>query len=144
MVKWLLCADFSPNPLEPELRTWFRDALSARAATPDGRTVRPFSPVARQDRTLFEVLMSGEHVLHGFTNRELREKLARAAFPLAVDPAKHSAQVTRLLRRLHVHQLIAKIPRSRRWRVCLAGRRVMAAAVKLREVAYPAFYAKVA
>ena len=61
--------------------------------------------------------------------------------PLAADPAKQSAQVTRLLRRLHVHQLIAKIPHSRCWRVPLVGRRVMAAAVKLREVVYPGFYA---
>jgi hypothetical protein len=120
------------------------DALSTRATTPTGRTVRPFNPVARQDRILFEALMSGEHVLRGFTNRELREKLARAAFPLAADPAKHSAQVTRLLRRLHVHQLIAKIPRSRRWRVSLTGRRVMATAIKLREVAYPGLYAAAA
>jgi len=120
------------------------DALSSRAPTPTGRTERAFNPVARSDRTLFEVLMSGEHILHGFTNRDLREKLARAAFPLAPDPAKHSGQVTRLLRRLHVHQLIAKIPRSRRWRVSLQGRRVMAAAVKLREVAYPGFYAQAA
>jgi hypothetical protein len=70
--------------------------------------------------------MSGEHVLHGFTNRELRQKLARAAFPLAVDPAKHAAQVTRLLRRLHVHQLIAKIrPHAAgvsRWRTPNHGR----------------------
>ena len=57
------------------------DALSARATTSDGRTVRPFNPAARQDRTLFEVLMSGEHELHGFTNRDLREHLARAGFP---------------------------------------------------------------
>ena len=88
--------------------------------------------------------MSGEHVFHGFTNRARREKLARAAFPLAADPAKHSAQLTRLLRRLHVHQLIAKIPHSRRWRVSRAGRRVMAAAIKLREVAYPGLYAEAA
>ena len=75
---------------------------------------------------------------------ELPEHLVRAGFPLAADPAKRSGQVTRLLRRLHVHQLIAKIPRSRRWRVSLTGRRVMAAAVKLREVAYPGFYAEAA
>jgi len=31
-----------------------------------------------------------------------------------------------------------------RWRVSLNGRRVMAAAVKLREVAYPGFYAAAA
>jgi hypothetical protein len=120
------------------------DALSARAATPDGRTVRPFNPVARQDRTLFEVLMSGEHVLHGFTNRELREHLVRVGFPLAAETPKQSGQVTRLLRRLHIHQLVAKIPRSRRWRVSLQGRRVMAAAIKLREVAYPSLYAEAA
>jgi hypothetical protein len=70
--------------------------------------------------------------------------LVRAGFPLAADPAKRSGQVTRLLRRLHVHQLVAKIPRARRWRVSLAGRRVMAAAVKLREVAYPSLYAEAA
>jgi hypothetical protein len=106
--------------------------------------VRPFNPVARQDRTLFEVLMSGEHVLHGFTNRELREHLVRVGFPLAPEAVKQSGQVTRLLRRLHIHRLIAKIPRSRCWRVSLHGRRVMAAAVKLCEVAYPAFYAEAA
>ena len=120
------------------------DALSSRAATADGRTVRPFNPVARQERTLFEVLMSGEYVLHGFTNRELREHLVRVGFPLAAEPAKQSGQVTRLLRRLHIHQLIAKIPRSRRWRVSRHGRRVMATAIKLREVAYPSLYAKAA
>jgi len=37
------------------------------------------------------------------------------------------------------HHLIAKIPRSRRWRASRNGRRVMAAAVKLREVASPRF-----
>jgi len=120
------------------------DALSARAATADGRTVRPFNPLARQERTLFEVLMSGEHTLHGFTNRELREHLVRVGYPLAADAAKHSGQVTRLLRRLHIHQLIAKIPRSRRWRVSRNGRRVMAAAIKLREVEYPSLYAEAA
>ena len=48
------------------------------------------------------------------------------------------------LRRLHVHQLIAKIPRSRCWRVSLLGRRVMAAAVKVREVAASGRYAEAA
>ena len=68
----------------------------------------------------------------------------RVGFPLAAEAAQHSGQVTRLLRRLHIHQLIAKIPRSRRWRVSRRGRRVMAAAIKLREVAYPSLYAEAA
>jgi DNA-binding IclR family transcriptional regulator len=53
-------------------------------------------------------------------------------------------QVTRLLRRLHAHGLIAKIPRSRRWRVSLGGRRLMASAIKLREVAFPKLFAQAA
>ena len=71
--------------------------------------------------------MYNKEVLHGFTNRELCAHLVRAGFPLAPDAAKHSGQVTRLLRRLYLHQLVAKIPRSRRWRVSLNGRRVDAA-----------------
>jgi hypothetical protein len=88
--------------------------------------------------------MSGEHVLHGFTNRELRAHFVRVGFPLAAEAAKQSGQVSRLLRRLHIHQLVAKIPRSRRSRGSLNGRRVMAAAVKRREVAYPSLYAEAA
>ena len=93
---------------------------------------------------LFETLLSGEHTRHGFTNRGLRLKPARTSIPLAPDACKQSAQVTRLFRRLHAHGLIAKIPHARRWRVSLSGRRVMAAALKLREVAYPSLYAEAA
>jgi len=75
--------------------------------------------------------------LHGFTNRDLRAKLGRTPFPLAEESDKQPGQITRLLRRLHAHGLIAKIPRSRRWRVSLGGRRLMASAIKLREVAFP-------
>jgi hypothetical protein len=46
---------------------------------------------------LLEALLSGEHALHGFTNRDLRHKLARTSVALATDPLKQSAQVTRLL-----------------------------------------------
>jgi hypothetical protein len=120
------------------------DRLTARTSSPNGRTVRPFNPLSRYDRVLFESLLSGEHALHGFANRDLRHKLGLTSIPLASDPLKQSAQVTRLLRRLHAHGLIAKIPHSRRWRVSFPGRRVMAAALKLREVAYPSLYANAA
>ena len=50
----------------------------------------------------------------------------------------------RLFRRLHAHGLIAKIPHSRRWRISLFDRRIMAAALKIREVAYPSLYADAA
>ena len=120
------------------------DALTTQASTKDGRTVRAFNPLSRNERTLFEVLLAGEHALHGFTNRDVRQKLRLTAYPLAPNEDMHSGQVTRLFRRLHAHGLIAKIPRSHRWRVSLAGRRTMSTAIKLREVAYPNLFAAAA
>ncbi|MGH7818266.1 MAG: hypothetical protein ACREQ9_00685 [Candidatus Binatia bacterium] len=39
---------------------------------------------------------------------------------------------------------LPEFPHSRRWGVSLSGRRIMAAALKLREVAYPSLYAEAA
>jgi hypothetical protein len=128
-----------PTPAVQDL-----DALTTNASAKDGRTVRAFNPLSRNERMLFEVLLAGEHALHGFTNRDVRQKLGRTSYPLAPNEDKQPSQVTRLFRRLHAHGLIAKIPRSRRWRVSVAGRRTMSTAIKLREVAYPALFAAAA
>jgi len=97
--------------------------------------------VARSDYQLFVALMSGEHAVHGFANRDLRAKLTGH---LCDDPRQQSAQISRLLHRLHVYGLVAKIPRSRRWRVTAFGHRVMGASVRLRQLHFPAFYAEAA
>src|SRR5262249_49498291 len=78
--------------------------------------------------------MSGEHAVHGFANRGLRVKLTDR---LRDDPKQQSAQISRLLHRLHVYGLVAKIPRSRRWRVTAFGHRVMGASVRLRPAGLP-------
>jgi DNA-binding IclR family transcriptional regulator len=82
--------------------------------------------------------------VHGFANRDFRAKLAATSIRLSDDPKRQSAQVSRLLHRLHVYGLVAKIPRSRRWRVTAFGHRVMGASVKLRERHFPALYAEAA
>ena len=50
---------------------------------------------------------------------------------------KRSAQVSRLLHPLHVYGLVAKIPRSRSWRVTPFGHRVMSAALTIRHKEFP-------
>jgi len=111
------------------------DTITTRKSPAGGRPVKAFNPVARPDYQLFVALMSGEHAVHGFTNRDLRAKLTDR---LRADPRQQSAQVSRLLHRLHVYGLVAKIPRSRRWRVTAFGHRVMGASenfiAKSREV----------
>jgi hypothetical protein len=59
------------------------------------------------------------------------------------DPKQQSAQVS-LLHRLRVYGLVAKIPRSRRWRVTAFGHRVMGTSVRLRQLHFPTLYAEAA
>ena len=50
----------------------------------------------------------------------------------------------RCFRRLHAHGLIAKIPRTRRWRVTAYGHQAMSASLYLRENHFPNVYASAA
>jgi hypothetical protein len=109
------------------------DDITVGKAPAPGRSVKAFNPMARADSHLFAALMSGDHILRGFANRDLRDKLATTTFRLSDNPRTQSAQVSRLLHRLHVYGLVAKIPRSRRWRVSTGGYRIMSASLRLRE-----------
>jgi hypothetical protein len=108
-----------------------------------GRSCPGFNPLAQPDATLFTSLMAGEHCLHGFTNRDIRARLTATQLlrSCADDPKKASAKVGRCFRRLHAHGLIAKIPRTRRWRVTHYGRNVMGTSMYLREHHFPNVYA---
>jgi hypothetical protein len=107
-----------------------------------GRSCPWFNPMAQYDATLFKSLMVGEHCLHGFTSRDIRSRLSGTRWlrTCADDPKKVSAKVGRCFRRLHAHGLIAKIPRTRRWRVTHYGRKVMGTTMYLREHHFPNVY----
>lgn len=104
----------------------------AEAKTIHGRPVRGFNPVSKQDLNLFAAVLAGEGTIHGLTNRIIRERLFSPATSTQ-QLRKNSAAVSRLLKRLHVHGLIVKIPRSRRWKTTLPGYRLMYASLHLRE-----------
>lgn len=108
------------------------DRISTRRRNDQNRTVRPFNPLSRPDQTLFRALLSGEHCIHGFSNKELRARLKEVGFPHDPDERKDAARTCRLLSRLHFYGLVAKIPRSRRWRVSATGQQVLSAALRLR------------
>lgn len=75
-----------------------------------GRSCLGFNPLAQSDAALFKSLMAGEHCLHGFTNRDIRARLANTQLlrACAKDPKKAGAKVGRCFGRLHAHGLIAK------------------------------------
>ena len=64
--------------------------------------------------------------------------------PPAATDRRRSAQVSRLVKRLHLRGLVAKIPRSRRWRITQLGHTVLSAAIRLREEDFPTAFLKTA
>lgn len=108
-----------------------------------GRTSAAFNPLAEADTQLFQSLMEGSHCLRGFNNRDIRARPQMLAHLRACgsDCKKQSAKITRTFRRFHAHGLIAKIPRSRRWRVTRYGLRLMGASIYLREQHFAHAYA---
>jgi len=102
----------------------------ARRKVSRGRSYAGFNPACRDDVRLFQAVLSGDHLLRGFRNADIR----RLLFGEAKDRDQRrrlANRVTRLLKRLHVRGLIAKIPRTRRWRPTAKGQRLLGTIIRL-------------
>jgi hypothetical protein len=75
-------------------------------------------------QALFEVLARGEFNISGFQNKALRKYLT----------ARSSNQVSRLLKRLHLHGLIKKIAGTYKYYLTVMGKQVICTALKLKEL----------
>jgi hypothetical protein len=128
-----------PTPAMQQL-----DDMTTPKKTPAGRGVRAFNPLSREDIQLFKAMMLGEHYIRGLCNADIRSSLESSPHlrDFAGNPKKQSAKVSRILSRFHAHKLIAKIPRSRRWRVTDRGKQIMAASLALRDVVFPELFRK--
>jgi hypothetical protein len=95
-----------------------------------GRSYAGFNPARRHDVRLFAAVLRGDHLLHGFRNADIRRLLHGEATHPDVR-RQQGAAVGRLLKRLHVRGLLAKIPRTRRWRLTEVGQRLLGGVVRL-------------
>jgi len=89
-----------------------------------------FNPARAWDVQIFKAILHGDHLVHGFRNADIRTKLHGAAR----DPdqrRKQSTAISRIFKRLHVRGLIAKIPRTRRWRTTTKGQKLLGTVVQL-------------
>jgi hypothetical protein len=120
------------------------DAITTPKKTASGRGIRAFNPLSLEDIQLFKAMMAGEHCIRGLSNADIRTFLESSPHlrDLAHNVKKQSAKVSRILSRFHAHKLIAKIPRTRRWRVTDRGKQIMAASLCLRNVAFPDLFRK--
>lgn len=98
-----------------------------------GRSSSGFNPARRDDVQLFAAVLQGDHITRGFRNQDIREQL----YPRSKSNSRESAAVGRLLKRLHTRGLIAKIPRSRRWRLTNAGRHLLSTVTNFYDQTWP-------
>ena len=95
-----------------------------------GQRYAGFNPARSEDVKFFQTVLSGDHELRGFHNSNVRNQIYRPTGD--ADARRRQANaVTRQLKRLHVRGLIAKIPRTRRWRLTKRGRSVLGSIVWL-------------
>jgi len=90
----------------------------------DERTYRGFNLCSTDDCALFVALARGEWQISGFRNSSLRRVLPHYSGP----------QLSRVLKRLHVHGLIKKIGHTYKYYLTHAGQQVVLTALKLREL----------
>lgn len=96
--------------------------ISQRVAW-QGRTCRALNPLSPDDAALLAAVGRGEFLIDGFSNRQIRALLfADAESTDAATQKRQSGQVTRWLRLLRAHGLIAKVPRTHRYQVTEKGR----------------------
>jgi len=119
-----------PAPAYPDLRQLTEPKVV------EGRSYAGFNPARREDVRLFKAVLDGDHIARGFRNADIREPLfGRLLKP--IQQRRASAAVGRLLKRLHVRHLVAKIPRTRRWRVTEHGRHLLGQVVQLYYPVWP-------
>lgn len=88
------------------------------------RSYRGFNLFCGDDLDLFRALLRGEFALSGLRNAWLRRVL----------PGHSGAQVSRLLKRLHLHGLLKKVGHTYKYHLTALGKQVCTAALKLREL----------
>ncbi len=98
----------------------------------DKRRFRALRPISPADSQLFEQILSGEHLLQGVRNRDLR----RALYPQEeLDPDKKhraSGRITRSFKLLSSHGLLYRVPKTNYYRTTKKGQTVMTTALQFR------------
>ena len=96
------------------------------------RRFRALQPISPADSQLFQQILSGENLLQGVRNRDLR----RALYPEEEsDPGKRrraSARITRSFQLLSSHRLIYRVPKTNYYRTTKKGHTVITTALQFR------------
>ena len=130
---------------DPSTARKHMNAITEPKRTPAGQSVKAFNPLSMTDLTILQGPARGrQHHSWLSQSRYSRARLAGSPFMQSCGccMAKQSAKVSRLLKRFHIYGLIAKVPRTRRWRLNNKGWALLSAAVSLKEQTFPVLHAQ--
>ena len=77
----------------------------------DGKNITGFNVWSPDVVRIMETVCDGRYVINGFRNKDI----SRSIFPEVKDAKKRSSKTSQLLEKLRQHDLIKKVPRSRRY-----------------------------
>lgn len=103
----------------------------------DGRRFGRFSPLTVEDTELFKAALAGDHIIHGFRNRDLASRLFPTPATTPEQSKRQCARVSRLIAKLRGHRLVGKVKGSTLYRVTPRGYRLMSAVIRIREMDFP-------
>jgi hypothetical protein len=92
-----------------------------------GRRVRGLRVLDPADRGLLAAINRGEFTLNGLRNRHLQKLLYPDPAASPREARRRSALVSRKLRLLRAHRLLQKVPKTHRYQVTAAGRKIIIA-----------------
>jgi hypothetical protein len=90
-----------------------------------------------EEQRWFRALLRGDRHLHGFRNRDLAQELFASGPVSPHQKRQRTVRVCRYLQLLRAHGIVAKIPRSNRYRVTTKGEALLSSAVHLHLSAFP-------
>jgi len=103
----------------------FISAIDDRqAGVKNDRPYKGFSFFLEDDQKLFEIIARGEFTISGFQNKNIRQ----------FWDSKNTGQISRILKRLHVHGLIKKVAHTYKYYLSKFGQQVITMGLKLKEM----------
>jgi hypothetical protein len=110
----------------------------SRPAKLNDRRRRALQPLSPTDQALFLAVLRGEHRVRGFRNQDVARHLEGSSGKTSAEERRRRCgRVTRLIQLLRAHRLVAKIPRSRRYRITTQGELLMSVAIYVRHKYLP-------
>lgn len=108
-----------------------------RSASSNGKRVAAFQLLSKADLSLFAAVLSGDHLIRGFRNRDLQRKIHSTPPPGPAEYKRRCARISRLIAKLRGHGLIAKVRGSRLYHLTLRGYQILSAILRFCRIDFP-------